>query len=255
MRVSVSRVKLFKACRRAYELKYIENLVPIKKADALVIGSDYHQKLEDLYNKGEFDDTQDKATAMAIAYQKYIYPLFQVQEAEKDFTYDLGDGDELVGRIDAIAKDGSIVEHKTTGATNLEEYEYTLMWDEQLLAYMLVTGVRKVYYTIVRKPNIRLKQNETEEEFYQRMVEWYDVDTEQKIKMVELTRTDDEVQEYLEGLKGMLDEMKAGKIYRNTCNCDRMGSRCEYSQICLEKKLAESYVDYERREEYAVEEN
>ena len=255
MRISVSRVKLFKACRRAYELKYIENLVPVKKADALVIGGDYHQKLEDLYNKGEFDNTQDKATAMALAYQKYVYPQFKVKEAEKDFIYDLDGGDQLVGRIDAIADDGSIVEHKTTSSTNLEEYEYTLMWDEQLLAYMLVTGARDVYYTIIRKPNIRQKQSETENEFFERMVLWYDEETDQKIKLVKLSRTDAEVEEYKADLMAMLDEMKKGNIYRNTCNCDRMGSRCEYSQICLEKKLADSYVEYERREEYGIKEN
>lgn len=252
MKVSVSKVKLFKACRRAYELRYIENLVPKVKADALVIGGNYHQKLEDLYNKGDFDVEPNKESAMALAYKKYIYPQFEVAEAEKDFEFDLGGGDMLVGRIDAIAKDGSIVEHKTTGATNLEEYEYSLMWDEQLLAYMLVTNARNVYYTIIRKPNIRLKKDETEEEFFERMVAWYDEDTDQKIKLVVLTKTDDEVWEYYQSLKAMLDEMKAGRIYRNTCHCDRMGMRCEYSGICLEKQLADEYVDYERREEYAV---
>lgn len=252
MKVSISRLKLFKACRRAYELKYIKNLVPIQKAEALEIGTSYHDKLESLYNTGEFECEPSMATAMALAYKKYIYPQFKVEEAEKDFTYDLGDGDELVGRIDAIAKDGNIVEHKTTGQTNLDEYEFSLMWDEQLLAYMLVEDVRKVYYTICRKPNIRQKQNESDEDFFKRMVDWYDDDTNEKIRLVELVKTDDDVQEFKDNLMQTLKELKTtSTMYRNTCHCSQYGRRCEYSGICLEKQLADSYVGYERREEYA----
>ena len=43
---------------------------------------------------------------------------------------------------------------------------------------MLLTGMRKVWYTVCRKPTIRQKKNETDEEFFGRMVAWYDEDTE-----------------------------------------------------------------------------
>ena len=45
MRISASKIKAFKACRRLYELKYIENLVPVEKSQALEIGSNYHKLL------------------------------------------------------------------------------------------------------------------------------------------------------------------------------------------------------------------
>lgn len=255
MKVSISKIKLFKACRRAYELKYIHNLVPVVKSDSLVCGSNYHALLEGLYTNGILDVTEpSKELAMAMAYAKYIYPKFEVEKAEEWFEFPIGD-DILCGRIDAIAKNGNIVEHKTTSSTNLAEYEYSLMWDEQLLAYMLVTGARKVYYTICRKPNIKQKTNETDDEFFERMVAWYDEDTDEKIRLVELTRTDDEVEDFKQSLCEILPAIKEGRIYRNTCHCSQYGRRCEYSGICLEKELAENYVEYERREEYADNQN
>ena len=33
MEVSISKIKTFKACRRAYELKYIHGLKPVEKAE------------------------------------------------------------------------------------------------------------------------------------------------------------------------------------------------------------------------------
>ena len=68
MILSISRVKLFKACRRAYELKYIEGLEPVSEAESLTIGKSYHSKLEDLYKNGDFDASDlSKESAMATA--------------------------------------------------------------------------------------------------------------------------------------------------------------------------------------------
>ena len=75
MKLSVSRLKLFKACRRAYELKYIEELVPVEQAESLKTGTTYHAMLEELYTNGDFlnvEEEYSKEQAMAVAYQKYI---------------------------------------------------------------------------------------------------------------------------------------------------------------------------------------
>ena len=123
MTVSISRIKLFKACRKAYQLKYIEGLEPIEKADSLQAGISYHEKLEQLYEEGSFDATDySKESAMATAYQKYIYPKFKCTKAEEWVEYKLMTGDTLVGRVDGIAEDGSLVEHKTTGSEIGEDH-------------------------------------------------------------------------------------------------------------------------------------
>ena len=251
MNVSISRIKAFKSCRRLYQLRYVEELRPVEKAQALEIGSNYHKILEQI-NSGNIPDyiEYSKEMAMAQAYYKYIYPKFECVAAEQYLEYDLGNGDKLIGYVDAIASDGHIVEHKTTGAEITEQYEYNLLWDEQILAYMLLTGSRKVWYTICRKPTIRQKQNESDEDFYKRMVDWYDTDTDSKIRLLEIERTDDEVEQFRDDLMLMVDEMRhAGYFYRNTCHCNMYGRRCEYSSICLNYDPNQQYIEFTRGEE------
>ena len=254
MRLSISKIKAFKSCRRLYELKYVEDLRPREKAEALQVGASYHKLLEQI-NNGEVPDYIDysKEMAMANAYYRYIYPRFKVTAAEQTYELDLGYGDTLIGIVDGIAADGHIVEHKTTGSEITEQYEYNLLWDEQILAYMLLTGSRKVWYTICRKPTIRQKQNESEEEFYKRMCEWYDTDTDSKIRLLEIERTDAEVEEFRQDLKRMRYDMKvaeAGKdFYKNTCHCNMYGRRCEYSSVCLHYDPNQEYLEFTRGEE------
>ena len=262
MRFSVSRIKAFKSCRRLYELKYIENLVPVENPQALEIGSNYHKLLE-LLNSGinlaenpEFSDDYSKEMAMARAYEKYILPHVHVKESEKWLEKELGDGNTLVGIADGITEDGYIVEHKTTGSEITEQYEYNLLWDEQILMYMYLTGNRKVWYTVCRKPTIRQKQNESDEEFFNRMIEWYDTDTDSKIRLLEIERTDEEVAQFEDDLMLIINEMlHAGYFYRNTCQCNMYGRRCEYSSVCLHYNPEQEYIEFMKGEEYESEKN
>lgn len=253
MIISVSRLKTFKACRRMYELKYIHNLEPVQKAEALETGLSYHSKLEELYKTGKVDDTDfSKESAMVKAYQKYIYPGFKMRDIECEFRYELGDGDILIGRMDGMTEHGVLVEHKTTSAEITEKYEYDLQWDEQLLAYMLISGARMVFYTVCRKPTIRQKKGESEEEFFNRMVEWYDTDTDSKIRVMELSRTDEEVKEFKNDLLETLKDMKGCKhFYKNTLHCFRWGRECEYAPVCLFYDPNQEYIEFTRKEHEA----
>lgn len=252
MIVSISRIKLFKACRRAYELKYIHELEPVEKAEALETGITYHEMLEELYKEGDFlniEEEYSKEQAMAVAYKKYIYPHFKVKSVEEGFEYKLPYGNKLVGRIDGITEDGQLVEHKTCSSEIGEDYEYGLLWDEQILAYMLATGTRKVWYTVCRKPTIRQKKDETNEEFFDRMVAWYDEDTDSKIRLLQIERTDEEVKQFREDLKAIVSEMSHCKrFYRNCMHCKLWGRRCEYSSICLHYDPNQEYIEFRRKE-------
>ena len=251
MIASISQIKLFKACRRAWQFRYIEKLESVETAESLETGKSYHAYLEMLENGEELpDDDFSKAAAMARAYQKYILPQFHVEAAEKELEKSIGDH-VLHGFVDGLSDDGYIVEHKTTSADISEggEYEYNLLWDEQVLAYMSLSGRRKVHYTVCRKPTIRLKKDETEEEFYDRMVAWYDDDTENKIRVFTVERTDAEVAEFEKEFEAICNEMMAtGNCYRNTCHCNSWGRRCEYSSICLNYNPSQDYIEFRRRE-------
>ena len=249
MKLSISRIKLFKSCRRAYELKYIEGLEPVQKADALQTGGSYHDKLEQLYQDGSFEIDLTKESAMACAYQKYIYPKFQCKRAEEWCEHQLLTGDTLIGRVDGIAEDGKLVEHKTTSAEITEEYEYNLQWDEQLLAYMLMTGAREMYYTVCRKPTIKQKKGESADAFFDRMVEWYDTSTDSKIRLLHISRTDAEVEEFLDAVEKMAREIaETDHFYRNPSYCRQWGRMCEYASICLHYDPNYEYVEFTRRE-------
>ena len=260
MRISISGLKLFKACRRAYELRYIEGLYPVATPTALTVGGSYHEKIEELYKTGELDTSDlSKESAMAVAYQKYVYPKFTVKAVEEWFEKPLLTGDTLIGRLDGLAEDGSIVEHKTTSGEITEEYEFNLQWDEQILAYMLATGSRKVWYTVCRKPTIRQKKGESEQEFFDRMVSWYDEDTESKIRVLEIERTDEEVEDFGRDLCKMVEEINSAQAsqnyYRNTMHCTCWGRRCDYSPVCLHYDPEQEYVEFDRRERYADKKN
>lgn len=256
MKISISRVKLFKACRRAYWLKYVQGLEPVQRADALETGLTYHEKLEELYRDGSFDASDfSKESAMATAYQTYIYPKFGVRSVEEWFEYPLDKDNQLIGRVDGLTEDGCIVEHKTTGSPIGEDYEYGLQWDEQILAYMLATGARKMWYTVCRKPTLRQKKDETQEEFFQRMVDWYDDDTDSKIRLLQISRTDAEVKQFRQSLRATVWEMKylqtvqdEERFYCNAQHCMTWGRRCEYSSVCLAYDPNADYIEFTKSE-------
>ena len=250
MRVSISQIKLFKACRRAWELKYRENLVPVQTAESLKIGHNYHERLEALEMGVPLENDFSKAAAMAEAYAKYILPIFHVTAAEKELEKQIG-SHILHGFVDGLSDDGYIVEHKTTSADISDggEYEYNLLWDEQVLAYMSLTGFRKVHYTVCKKPTIKQKKDESEEEFFERMVAWYDNDTEHKIRVFTVERTDDEVLAFEEFFVEICNEMEHDPMcYRNTCHCTQYGRRCEYSSVCLHYDPDQQYIDFYKEE-------
>ena len=256
MRLSVTRLKCFEACRYAYKFRYIEKLEPVVKADALVTGSNYHEKIEQIYRDGYcLVDDNSKESAMALAYEKYVYPKFKVEKVEEWFEYPFGKNNHvLVGRVDGVASDGVLVEHKTTSADDFEKYEYELQWDEQILAYMLGYGVRAMWYTVIKKPTIRQGKKETEEEFFDRMCKWYDEETDKKIKVMYITRTDEEVSEFEEHLELLADMMENAEVdqkflYRNPLHCSCWGRRCEYSSICLNYDPNVEYVEFKRADD------
>lgn len=245
MKASVSQIKIFKACRRAWYFQYVEKLEPVHMADSLRIGKQYHAYLEMLEHGEELPEDPTKECAMAHAFQKYILPQINVVETEKEIEAEIG-SHILHGFVDGLQADGTVVEHKTTSSDITEggEYEFGLLWDEQILAYMFLTGTRKIVYTVCKKPTIRQKKDESEEEFYQRMIEWYDTDTDQKIRLFSVERTDEEVEKFRSEFWSICEEMEStSNLYKNCLHCNSWGRRCEYSSICLN-------YDSNKRQEY-----
>ena len=256
--LSISSIKQFKACRRAYQLRKIYGVYPLQKAEALETGSNYHDLLEEFQETQCLPELNSKEAAMVWAFSKYIYPKLPFFKAEVPFEKQLRFNNTIIGRYDGLA-DGAIIEHKTTSAASIDEYEVDLERDEQISLYMLTAGVNKAFYTVVKKPTIRQKQSETVEEFADRCFHWYDEDTNEKIRVFIVTRTDKELQEYKKQLIKMFAEVRAaertGNFYRNTCNCNMWGRKCEYAPICMSYDPNTEYAGFERRDVNAHYEN
>lgn len=246
MEISTTKVKTYKGCRREYQFRYIERLVPVETAEALSDGKTYHDCIEQLYNTGEYDiPSSPKIHAMVEAYKKYIYPQINVVQAEVPFEYQISKKHKLVGRFDGIAEDGHPVEHKTTSYDIDDAYIYRLYWDEQVLNYMLVSGERKIHYTVIKKPTIRQKVNESEEEFFKRCVEWYEEDTSTKIGTFIVERTEQEIEEQRKQLVAIAGEMeKCKNFYTNPSHCQQYGRDCPYKSICLHYSSGLEYVEF-----------
>lgn len=261
MKVSISRVKTFKACRRSYFLKYVEDLEPVNVAETLVTGKKYHQFIEQYHNNEVIEPEFTKEYAMFCAYKKYLAPKVPADMLpEVDFDIHVTDEDELIGRVDGFCQDsGVVVEHKTVSAEINEEYEYDLMWDEQIPAYMLAMGTNSIIYTVCRKPTIRQKKDESDEDFFNRMVEWYDEDTDTKVKAILVERTTQEIEAFKDDLKSIIATIKEAELnenmYRNTLHCFRWGRRCEYAPICLNYCRDQQYVEFRKGDRYGNQED
>jgi hypothetical protein len=237
-KVSYSEIRTYKSCRRKYFFSYIEGLKPKQESDALVSGSYYHKKLEALLKDEPFDMADAKTTAMAFAFDKYIRPsLPEVIQTEKFFSKPLGKYGtvdvEVIGYIDGICKDGTPIEHKSTSFPIDEAYQDSLWFDEQIPVYMWAENVNEMWYTVCKKPNIRQTKRETEEEFAQRCIEWYDTDTEEKIAILKVCRTREDINEHMIEIMRITNEMRnQTHFFRNPYNCNGFMS-CPYRSICL----------------------
>lgn len=248
MRLSNSGIQLFKSCRRKYELKYIEGLVPIQIADTLERGKSYHEKVELILSGDEWEYDDPKTDAMAMAFETYILPqIGKVEAVEEWFDRELPDKTHLVGRCDGRLADGKLIEHKTTSADLDEAYIAGLQNDEQILTYMWAYGVNNILYTVCKTPTIRLKKDETDAEFRQRCFEWYSVDTPQKIGTIDVYRSDEEIAEFAHDLELMSAEIaNCHNFYRVPSYCMKWNRPCEYMGICRNYDPQMEYVGFKK---------
>ena len=199
MKASNSSIQTFKACRRLYELKYIYGLEPVDTAEALSVGLQYHDGVENLlkewvdYHNAKPNDCEDpKIRAMVFAFNLYVIPKLAAMKVkpvstEEWFEYQTKGGHTVVGRVDGRMSGNAIIEHKTTSSSVDGAYFQKLELDEQIPTYMTAFNSDTVYYTVCQKPTIRQKKNESDDEFFGRCVDWYEEDTESKINAYRMT--------------------------------------------------------------------
>lgn len=251
---TASMLRSYKSCQHRYWFEYDQLLKPEKPAEALEIGSSYHGLVEKILKKEEYESGLKLPYIMANAFKSLLpWQSWDIVDVEKEFRVRISRGMYFKGKLDAICSDGTPIEHKTTRDALDDAYLAKLTIDDQVTGYLTAISlmrnepVNRVIYTAVQKPTIRLKQNETEEDFLKRCIEWYD-DT--RVRTFTVVRSTKELEDNLELLKEVGKEMKKRKIFfRNPQACSIV--KCPYASICLDydPQLLMGFVKKERRSE------
>ena len=241
--ITASMISSFKKCPRRYELEYIHDLRAVGTSDALLTGTNYHANVEKILAHEKYDHS-DLAGKMAEAFEKYIDWQSWDAKPEQEFRVRLARGIYLKGRLDAITADGLPVEHKTTGQFDLFKYINHLAYDDQIAIYMLATGATRAHYTVIQKPSIRLKQNETEEEYLDRVAEWY---TPEHITCVDVVRTPAELEAKREEIIYIAKQIQKTKKFWCNPNTCALAS-CAYDSICLNYVPEMQILGFEKKE-------
>ncbi len=241
--LTASMIGSYKRCPRLYELEYIHELKPVASSEALTVGSKYHENVEHILKRESYDH-EGLAGKMAEAFEEYIDWEDWEALPEQEFRVRLSHGIYLKGRLDALTKDGIPVEHKTTGTNSLEKYVDHLAYDDQIAIYMLVTQSSRAVYTIMQKPTIRQRQNETEAEYLDRVGEWYSPD---HVESVNVVRTAQELDEKREEIIYLAKQIRRTKLFwRNPNTCALMN--CPFASICLNYEPSMQVVGFEKKE-------
>lgn len=200
--------RLFRDCRRACQLRYLDRLAPLQRAQCLSFGSVMHDALErwhggqslttvlqfidQTYPNRATDDEQRKdwhlATAMMKGYgARYPQEAFEVVALEKTFegpivnpaTGAVSRSFTLGGKVDGIVKQNGqyfLLEHKT--ASQIDGSYLERLWtDFQITLYTwyveetLGIPIAGVLYNILEKAKLQQGKGETEAEFEARRAE------------------------------------------------------------------------------------
>ena len=291
-----SEMQAFKNCRYKWHWRYRERLVPTEKITPLEFGSAVHEGLEFWFRYGKAQDAvtigverakkggldlEDQIKVQACLERYFeVYPEeeFEVVDVEKEFVVPLVNPNtlftshsfKLSGKVDGLVTIGDewnkrwyILEHKTAADIS-EAYKRRILIDTQIAIYATAIGqelfqtIHGAIYDVIKKPAIRMKQGETEEEFEARKAELLkksktgkttakrqEAETpEAFLQRCREALTSDCFQRFVVELSQkdqlkILDEtwkvaqdMMHPTIYRNTDVCTQKGRECPYLELC-----------------------
>lgn len=209
--LTYSALNTFRNCPRKYKHRYLDNLRPRERAEALSFGSVIHTAIELWYRSGTaesrfsdvnayIDDAFENrvtephllanwhlARAMFAGYAKrYAEEDFEVVEIEKEFEGEIRNPDtgrqsqtfRIAGKVDAIVRchDGMyLLEHKT--AATVDANYLDKLWTDTQIAlychYLREHGypIVGVIYNVLLKSRLKQGRGETQSEYESRRAE------------------------------------------------------------------------------------
>ncbi len=209
--LTYSALNTFRNCPRKYKNRYLDNLRPRERAEALSFGSVIHTAIELWYRSSNTesrlrdvlayvnDAFENRvvdpnlmvqwhlATAMIRGYaERYAIEDFEVVEVEKEFVGEIRNPDtgrqsqtfRIAGKVDGIVRchDGLyLLEHKTASTVDAS-YLDKLWTDTQIALYCyylreLGYPIVGVIYNVLLKSRLKQGKGETQEEYEVRHAE------------------------------------------------------------------------------------
>ena len=244
MRVSHSRVDLYKRCHFHYRLKYIDKFTQLDehKADSpLTIGNALHYGLEvgskskmiDYYYSQfpvKTDKTINEAIKLELAFDKVMPILNSINIKHQEYVIE---EPEFKGIVDLITEndDGTVDIFDFKYSNNVDNY----MDSPQLHIYQYYLEqygfkVNRLGYIFIPKLFIRQKKNEDLDQFRKRLVETY---KEKQVQLVEIPKDEMQIVYFFNDAKSIqIDFSKSYKELERNINDSCFA--CKYGEDYLE---------------------
>ena len=271
--LTTSRMACLLACPRKHYWRYEVYLQRDTDALALRFGSAWHDAMEARWQGECYDDALgmalatdrelDEAMVATVAgllagyYARWQSDPVTVVEPEREFRYALRGSRsfDLAGKIDGLGHlhDGRLVlvEHKTTASDvgSGSDYWLRLRANPQVMQYVLGAraigwDVDTVLYDVTRKPTIRVRKDETPEEYGERLAadcaerpDFYFARREVPILEDDLAEHRVEQQVLARSILGCRAEARTAARPEHGWprNLSEMSCKlCEYSSFCLQ---------------------
>lgn len=262
--VSFSSINTFLRCSEKFNLRYFEHLKTDEPTpDYMLVGRFVDECLRVAHHKEMWGYTEVlEKRGISFSDEKWFhyckglwecrgvlyskcFPGADGLHLQRPITYDILDTEtgeiivnekgcalQAVGFVDAYDPlNNRIFEVKTGDPSRLEEYAFSGQTQLYCLGIMQEYGVPipDVQYVFVKRPKIRIKKNESPEEFYARM---YEAGRTIETERVPIEYDETTLQETARYLIGVVQDNVDFAPTRNRNECITYGNKCEYFGHC-----------------------
>ncbi|MFH2108551.1 MAG: PD-(D/E)XK nuclease family protein [Chrysiogenia bacterium] len=263
-----SAINAFKSCARKYYWRYVREIEARERPEALLLGTAVHEFLENHYRQLPYspnDNLSFKSQAILKGVKEY-YPtryfddcdLFEPLAIEKVIQGEILNPETgrpareyaYGGRVDGLvimkrdaegfkAGDLLLLEHKSASKVD-DAYFERLQLDSQLLLYSLYLGrelgtlISGCLFNVIRKPSIRQRKNESEEEYGNRLrqeMNWPEMYRRRFLRFSDQRLH--EIQKELWDAKNIVSKARQAGVYTMNSNaCFDYHRKCDYWALC-----------------------
>lgn len=275
-----SRLKTYQACPMKEKFRYRDCLVPIGKKEALNLGAAVHRGIEtwsidaaiealefDFPANQEAYDAQEIMRGTVRAMLNGYFAIHQpFEEHDPEIGFEIGarfptrsgmrrsNRIKLAGKIDDIAiinGEQWVVEYKT--ASQIDKSYFDRLYVDSQITFYMMAALRcdfkpvGVLYRVLKKPQIRRKQNETVEAYIERMMQDYLARPEFYFYESKYYRTVADIAQFEKDvwheIKQANQNARDGHVFRHSYSCSNYGT-CPYLPLCTGEAGAEMMFEY-----------